>query len=90
MSELTALERTLQPLLQGYSMQEPFFQVMCHGVPSTVKAASNSVLTALARFKDAAPVLLERLLQCAVVTEPGAGMMSAEGFPGKCVTEEGR
>jgi hypothetical protein len=83
LSELTALERALQPLLQGAPMQEPFFQVMCHGVPSSVKAASNGVLTALARFKDAAPVLLERLMQCAVVNEPGAGMMTAEGFAGK-------
>ncbi len=40
---------------------------MCHPVPNTVKAALDEALSALAVFKDLAPRLLDRLMQCAAV-----------------------
>ncbi|KAF5839636.1 hypothetical protein DUNSADRAFT_292 [Dunaliella salina] len=73
---LEGLERELSPVLSGFPLTEPMFQLMCHPVPNTVKASLDEVLSSMAhRFKDTSGVhLLERLVQCAAVT-PGGPML---------------
>jgi hypothetical protein len=40
---LGAIERECGAVLQGLPLQEPLFQLLCHGVPPSVKAAINEV-----------------------------------------------
>lgn len=40
-SSLQGLERDLAHVLGANSLSEPLFQLMCHGVPTKVKAAVN-------------------------------------------------
>lgn len=75
---LQSIEREVAPVLHNLPLYEPLFQLMCHGVPTSVKAALNDSLAALARFRDLAPRLLERLVQCAVVA-----MGQADAYPGE-------
>lgn len=38
-ASLSSLDRDIAPVLGGMPLYEPLFQLMCHGVPSLVKAA---------------------------------------------------
>lgn len=38
-ASMQGLERDLAPVIGGTSISEPLFQLMCHGVPTRVKAA---------------------------------------------------
>lgn len=78
-TELQAIEREVSSVLQGLPIYEPLFQLMCHGVPSPVKAAVNRAIAALGRFKDAAGRLLDRLLAAAVV----ATQSTMDGYAGE-------
>ncbi len=81
---LQAMERDLA-VQQPLPLYEPLYQLLCHGVPNTVKAATNDALAALARFPDLAPRLLDRLLACAVVAPAPA----VAAFPGACAPAGG-
>jgi hypothetical protein len=83
-SELQHLEPQLAAVLQGtpVALHEPLYRLLCHSVPSTVKANGFRVLQALARFKEAAPVLLERLRATAAIN-PAAAVMESRG--GACL-----
>ncbi|KAF8066245.1 NUP205 [Scenedesmus sp. PABB004] len=80
-AELQGLERDVSSVLGGLPLYEPLFQLMCHGVPSSVKAAVHRSLGCLARFKELAPRLLERLLVAAVVASPQGVMEGYAGLP---------
>lgn len=79
-TELQAIEREVSSVLLGLPIYEPLFQLMCHGVPSVVKAAVHRVIAALGKFKDAALRLLERLMAAAVVA-PSQSVL--EGYTGQ-------
>jgi hypothetical protein len=38
-ASLQGLERELGPVIGGLNIYEPLFQLMCHGVPTRLKAA---------------------------------------------------
>lgn len=78
---LQGLERDVSGLLGGLPLYEPLFQLMCHGVQSSVKAAVFRCLASLARFKELAPRLLDRLLMAAVVAQPAAVLEGYAGLP---------
>ena len=42
-SFLESQEREAAPLLSGFPLHEPLFQLMCHPVPNSVKAALDQV-----------------------------------------------
>jgi hypothetical protein len=42
-SALGSIERECGSVLQGLPLQEPLFQLMSHGVPTSVKAAIDEV-----------------------------------------------
>ncbi|KAF6258705.1 hypothetical protein COO60DRAFT_1638930 [Scenedesmus sp. NREL 46B-D3] len=78
---LQGLERDVSGLLGGLPLYEPLFQLMCHGVQSSVKAAVHRCLASLGRFKELAPRLLDRLLMAAVVAQPAAVLEGYAGLP---------
>eukprot|EP00878_Enallax_costatus_P028370 GHUV01030641.1.p2 GENE.GHUV01030641.1~~GHUV01030641.1.p2 ORF type:complete len:943 (+),score=309.63 GHUV01030641.1:519-3347(+) len=80
-TELQSIEREVSSVLLGLPIYEPLFQLMCHGVPSVVKAAVHRSIAALGRFKDAAGRLLDRLLAAAVVSTPQSVIDGYAGLP---------
>lgn len=65
---LQGMEREAAPLLQGAPLHEPLFQLLCHGSPAPVKAAMHDAIAAWARLRSEVPLLLQRLVQCVIVS----------------------
>jgi hypothetical protein len=73
---LSKIEGDMAQYLNSARLFELLFQLMCYPVPNTVKAALDDALAGYARFPELRETVLQRLLQCVIVS----GGMQQDGF----------